>query len=182
MRSCRRMQRRIVRGRRHRTGIGSCWRRRWTKFSAGTASVRIAGDASAARAIRIGIVVIIIIIIVIIIVIVVIVKYDWLLCASISRCLVCHGAESMYIPLLPSRWPGRLDCTGMLATLLSGDDVWSVPRTASAEFEGSSVESSKYRARRITLSIGGNSSSSLAAIESSLAWSSCLPAISLPVF
>jgi hypothetical protein len=88
----------VARGRGPRTGIGSCWRRRWTKFSAGTIGVQIAGDASAARAVRIVIVVIvtiviivvviIVIVIIVVIIVIVIVKYDWLLCALISSCLV----------------------------------------------------------------------------------------------
>jgi hypothetical protein len=63
------MYRRIARGRGLRTRIGSCWRRRWTKFLAGTVGVQITRDASAARAVRI-------VIIVIIVIVIVIVKYD----------------------------------------------------------------------------------------------------------
>jgi len=57
----------------------------------------------------------------------------------------------MHVPLLPLRWPGRLDYAGMLKLLLLRKDVSSVPWAVSAEFVGFLVKSFKCRARRITL-------------------------------
>lgn len=126
-------------------------RRRWTEFSAGLVGVQIAGNASATRAVKIVIVVIIIVAVIIVI------KYDWLLYASISSCLVCNAVELMYVPLMPLRWPGKLDCAGVLESLPSGKDVLSVPWAVSAEFVGFLVESSKQGVGRRTSSSGGRS-------------------------
>jgi hypothetical protein len=75
----------------------------------------------------------------------------------------------MYVPLLPSRWLSKLDCAGMLELLPSRKDISLVPWAVSAEFVGFSVEASKCRARRMTLSTSRNLSSSSAAMEPSLA-------------
>jgi hypothetical protein len=81
-------------------------------FLASTSSAQIAKDASATRTVRI--------------LIIVIVKYDWLLCALISSCLI-YRAEFMHVPLLLLRRPSRLNCASMLKLLLFRKGILSVP-------------------------------------------------------
>jgi hypothetical protein len=75
----------------------------------------------------------------------------------------------MHILLLLLRWLSRLNCASMLEPLLLRKDVSLVLKAVSAEFVGFSVESFKCKARQMTSSTSGNSSSSSTTIESSLA-------------